>query len=298
MISGFILVDKPSGWTSHDVVGKVRSLVSQKKVGHAGTLDPAATGLVILGLGKATRLLRLLQEFEKEYVARVVFGVATDTLDADGAVLAREPMDFGENQLRAILPRFTGTIMQIPPMVSAVQVGGRRLYELARKGVIVEREARQVQVHSIDLVEFSPGRYPEATLRIVCGKGTYVRSIADDLGRALGGYAHIGSLRRTRNGSFHVDVDGRPLDELIELGPDRLAETVLSMAEGLRDLPGAAVDEETARAVSHGVPFSFRSFDAGDAPDGGVFRVLGPDGRLLAIYRRVGGIGKPEVVVA
>jgi tRNA pseudouridine55 synthase len=297
MVSGFLLVDKPSGWTSHDVVAEVRRLVGQKKVGHGGTLDPMATGLLVLGVGQATRLLRFVQQLPKEYLARAVLGVATDTLDAAGAVLWREPMEVGEGDLARVLPRFVGRIMQVPPMVSALRMEGRRLYELARQGEEVDREGRPVDVHELDLVEFAPGEYPEATLRVVCGKGTYVRSLADDIGKALGGRAHLVELRRTRVGSFSAEGDGRSIESLREQAEaGSLASMTLSPAEGLRDLPAVTVDDVTALGVSHGVAFAPTAF--GEGPSEEAFRVLSADGRLLAVYRGEGRKLAPEVVLA
>ena len=147
---GFLLVDKPPGWTSHDVVAKVRGIARMRKVGHAGTLDPMATGLLVIGLGHATRLLRFVQSFPKEYITTAVFGVATDTLDADGAVLSREPLPVSQADVESVLDRFRGPIMQTPPMVSARKVGGKKLYELARDGKTVEREARLVTIHELE----------------------------------------------------------------------------------------------------------------------------------------------------
>ena len=187
----FVLVDKAGEWTSHDVVGKCRRILGLKKVGHAGTLDPMATGLLVVGIGRATRLLRFVQGQPKEYVATAQFGIATDTLDADGAILDRTPMDVTESDVNGVLNRFTGDIMQIPPMVSALKIEGRRLYELARKGEEVERPPRPVTVYRIDVEEFVPGPYPEVRLRVVCGTGTYVRTLADDIAKALGGQAHL-----------------------------------------------------------------------------------------------------------
>jgi tRNA pseudouridine55 synthase len=202
---GFLLMDKPGGWTSHDVVARARRLVGERRLGHAGTLDPMATGLLVLGLGRATRLLRFVQHLPKVYRAVAVFGVATDTLDADGAVLSRQPMPVSEEEVRRGTARFVGSIAQVPPMVSARRVEGRRLYDLAREGKEVEREARLVEVQAFDLVDFAPSDYPEATFRIRCGSGTYVRSLADDLARSLGGRAHLTALRRTRIGSLRVE---------------------------------------------------------------------------------------------
>ncbi len=172
MAEGFLLVDKPAGLTSHDVVARVRSISGIRKVGHAGTLDPSATGLLVVAVGRVTRLIRFVQEFPKEYVATAQFGVATDTLDADGAVLSRNPLPVTEGEVAVVMERFTGTIMQVPPMVSALRVDGRRLYELAREGKEVERDPRPVQVHELELIDFAPSDYPELTFRVRCSKGT------------------------------------------------------------------------------------------------------------------------------
>ncbi|HAX82171.1 MAG TPA: tRNA pseudouridine(55) synthase TruB, partial [Actinobacteria bacterium] len=190
MAEGFVLVDKPGGWTSHDVVGRCRRIFGLRRIGHAGTLDPMATGLLVVALGRATRLLRFVQETAKTYEATAVFGVATDSLDADGAILSQEEMRFDEAELRTVARRFLGVIQQVPPMVSAIKVEGRRLYQLARSGVEVDRPARPVEIHSLDLVEVTPGMYPQVSFRVTCGSGTYIRVLADDMARALGGRAH------------------------------------------------------------------------------------------------------------
>jgi tRNA pseudouridine55 synthase len=295
---GFLHVDKEGGWTSHDVVAKVRSLTRSKKVGHAGTLDPMATGLVVVGLGRATRLLRFVQDLPKEYVARVAFGVATDTLDADGAILSREPMPVTGDEVGAVLPRFVGRIMQVPPMVSALRVEGRRLYELAREGQEVERQPRPVHVHEIDLVDFAPSDYPEATIRVVCGKGTYIRSLADDIAQALGGRAHLASLRRTRAGSIQVESSGHRIADLEKAADEqRLESLVVPPAAGLADLPSVEADPDTARAVRHGtqVPgFALGVASGFDRP----FLVLDQSGELLAVYRMSGPNAVAEVVLA
>ena len=296
--AGFLLVDKEGGWTSHDVVAKVRRLVGTKKGGHAGTLDPMATGLVVVGLGKATRLLRFVQDLGKEYEATVAFGVATDTLDSEGAILSREPMPVTREDVTAVLDRFTGRIMQVPPMVSALRVGGRRLYELAREGKEVDRPPRPVDVHKLEILDFAPSNYPEATMRIVCGKGTYIRSLADDIARALGGRAHLTALRRTRIGSLDIDASGHKIANLETAAAEgRLEDFILSPANGLGDLAAVDVDESTAEAVRHGVQFP-SSLIAKGLPDDQVFRVLDPTGRLLAVYRVAGPKAVVEVVLS
>ncbi|MEX1125374.1 MAG: tRNA pseudouridine(55) synthase TruB [Acidimicrobiia bacterium] len=290
MTKGFLVVDKPGGITSNAVVGRVRRATGIKKVGHAGTLDPLATGAMVLAVGPVTRLIRFIQEQPKEYLATAQFGVATDTLDADGAVLEREPMEFTETELRTVSKRFVGTIHQVPPMVSALKHQGRRLYELARRGEVVEREARPVEVFELEILSVGPGPYPEVDFRVVCGKGTYVRSLAADMALALGGSAHLTALRRTRIGSLEVDLYGVSLDDL-----NRWEECLLSPSQALVDLPAVTVGPETAEGVSHGVRFV--GGEIVDAPDGAV-RVLDDAGELLAIYRRIGEQAIPEVVLA
>jgi tRNA pseudouridine55 synthase len=292
--TGFLLIDKESGWTSHDVVAKVRGLTGKRKIGHAGTLDPMATGLVVLGLGKATRLLRFVQEAPKEYVARARFGVATDSLDADGAVLSREPMPVSEAEVVTAMSRFVGRVAQIPPMVSARKVEGRRLYELAREGIEVEREARTVEISSLELLDFAPSDYPEVAFRVVCSKGTYVRTLADDVARALGGRAHLTSLRRLRNGSLRVD-DAHSVDEVAAAGPD-WRDLALPAAAGLPDLPQVTVGDDAKVAVRNGVVFQAAALV--DGVDDGPVRLVDNAGALLAVYRVGAGRAKAEVVLS
>ncbi len=287
---GFLLIDKDSGWTSHDVVAKCRGILGIKKIGHAGTLDPMATGLLVLGVGRATRLLRFVQDFTKEYVATVQFGVATDSLDADGAVLSREPMPVAEDDVREAMVRFVGDIMQEPPMVSARKVEGRRLYELAREGKEVERESRPVTIHSFDLLDFAPSDYPEAQVRVVASKGTYVRTLGDDLARALGGRAHLTALRRVRNGSLHVDQ--AVTIEHLQTTEDP-AQILIDPAVALGALPAVPVDDATAQAVRNGVALA-----AGLVGDvHGLVRITDEIGSLLAVYRAEDRRARPEVVL-
>lgn len=292
MAEGFLLVDKSTGWTSHDVVAKCRGILAERKIGHAGTLDPMATGLLVLGVGRATRLLRYVQGGRKRYVARVGFGVTTDTLDADGAILERSPMAFDEDDLVRAARRFIGSIVQIPPMVSAVRVGGRRLYELAREGIDVDRPERVVEIHSIDVVEFAPGPYPEAELVIECGSGTYIRTLGDDLAQALGGRGHLMVLRRTAIGPHEVDL-ALTVEQLDEM--DDPGQALLTMSGGLAHLPALAADAPTARGVAHGVVFAAGAMGA-EEPD--TYRVVDEQGTLLAVYVSDGRRARPQVVVA
>ncbi|MFQ5555643.1 MAG: tRNA pseudouridine(55) synthase TruB, partial [Acidimicrobiia bacterium] len=252
---GFLLVDKPQGWTSHDVVAKTRGTIGVRKVGHAGTLDPMATGLLVLGVGRATRLLRFVQEAPKEYVARAMFGVATDTLDADGAVLSREPLPVAAADVDSVMDRFVGPQMQVPPMVSARKVGGKRLYELAREGIEVAREPRPVVIHALEMIDFAPSDYPEVEFRVRCSSGTYVRTLADDLAASLGGRAHLTALRRTCIGSLAVDR-ACALDQIESAAGDGgWQHLLLAPRDGLVDLPSIALPADLVQAVSNGLRF-------------------------------------------
>jgi tRNA pseudouridine55 synthase len=290
-VDGFLLVDKSGGWTSHDVVAKLRGITGIRKIGHAGTLDPMATGLLAVGIGRATRLLRFVQDAPKTYVATAMFGVATESLDADGAVLSREPMPVTVEDVEQVLGRFVGEIPQVPPMVSARKVEGRRLYELAREGKTVEREARAVEIHRLQVVDFAPSDYPEVTFEVDCSKGTYVRTLADDLARALGGRAHLVSLRRTAIGSLRVE-NAPEIDAYTSEG---WRDSLLTPSAGLADLPAVQLDDDLARAVSHGVPVAGHRL--GD-PDTGPLRMLDAEGRLLAVYRADGARASAEVVLS
>ena len=292
MRDGLVVVDKAPRWTSHDVVAKLRGVYGQRRIGHAGTLDPDATGVLLVGLGRATRLLRFLQEAGKEYRARVVFGVATDTLDASGAVLERTEMPVTRDELDVAARAFVGDIEQVPPMVSALKIGGRRLYEMARAGEEIERAARPVRIDELVVEDFEPGPYPEATIRVACSSGTYVRTLAADLGAALGGCAHLGSLRRLRVGSFTLD-EARPM-EAVEKDPDA---AVRAPTEAVRDLECVQVDVERARAVAHGATFAAPAL-LGDRDGAGPFAIVDDCGALLAVYERRGGGVKPSVVLA
>lgn len=243
-----------------------------RKVGHAGTLDPMATGVVLVALGRCTRLIRFIQDQPKEYLATARFGIATDSLDADGVETDRTQMRVDPVHLREIAAeRFTGEIMQVPPMVSALKKDGKRLYELAREGVEVEREARPVTVYELEILEVGEGVNPEVSFRVVCGKGTYVRSLADDLARALGGFAHLSELRRTSIGGAMVE-DAIGIDALVDW-----QECLLGPNEVLSDHPEIQIDEPTAAKLLNGI-----RFEASDLP-AGPFRVVAADGTFLAM---------------
>lgn len=233
MITGVAVVDKPAGMTSHDVVAHARKALAERRVGHAGTLDPPATGVLVLGVGRATRLLRFAEAYDKEYTGTIVFGVSTTTLDATGDTTATtDASALTETAVRAALPAFIGDIEQIPPMVSAIKIGGERLYEKARRGEEVERAARSIRIDAFDVTAFTPGERAQAEIRVVCSKGTYIRSLAADLGDALGVGGHLAVLRRTRVGPFTADgalaLDAltagalRPMEDLLAGYPRRM----------------------------------------------------------------------------
>jgi tRNA pseudouridine55 synthase len=292
-LHGFAVVDKAAGWTSHDVVAKARGILRTRKIGHAGTLDPDATGVLVLGVGHATRLLRFCTELGKTYVGEIVLGVETSTLDAAGEVTARH--DMGHVTDAAVLEAaraFVGDIEQVPPMVSAVKIGGTRLHELARQGIEIERPARPVHVSRFDLVALGPDAEGHAVYRaeVACSSGTYIRTLAADLGHALGGGAHLRALRRTAVGGFTLE-QAVPLEAL---GP----ELVVSPAAGMAQFGLVAVDDEVAALVANGrvLPREVLGVPAdGDGP----WPLCDAAGNLLAVYEaHKGTTTKPAVVLA
>jgi tRNA pseudouridine55 synthase len=299
-VDGLLVLDKPAGPTSHDVVARCRRVYGQKKVGHAGTLDPDATGVLLVGLGQATRLLQYLSGLPKRYTAEVVLGVATTTLDAMGSVTGTWDMSgVSLEAARTAARSFTGQITQVPPMVSALKVGGRRLHELARAGIEVERAARPVTVWRFDIgpgPEGADGSGPVLEIDVVCSSGTYVRSLAADLGRALGGGAHLRRLRRLAVGTYGVD-------EAVSLGAlEALAEpaqVVLAPAEALRGMARVMVTGDMADAVGHGRVLPLGAFGPPGHDGPGPWAVLSAEGALLAVYQAHGAQhAKPAVVLS
>lgn len=279
---GLLVIDKPAGMTSHDVVAKVRKRFGERQVGHAGTLDPDATGVLLVGVGKGTKVMRFLTALGKTYHGQVRLGSTTDSLDSTGTVTARFEMPDVtiDDARRVVAEHLTGPIMQIPPMVSAVRVDGRRLHELAREGIEVERQPRPVTVHRFD-IESTDDRLVY-DIDVQCSSGTYIRTLADDLGRLLGGGGHLHGLRRTAVGSLSIDEAGS-----IDDAP------LLRLADAVRDLAAITVDDTVAEGVAHG---RFLPCPAGDGP----WAVLDKSGELLAIYepRDDGITAKPAVVIA
>jgi tRNA pseudouridine55 synthase len=279
-VNGLVVVDKPAGMTSHDVVDLVRRRFGERRVGHGGTLDPDATGVLLVGVGAVTRLLRFVTALPKRYTGEVVLGVETSTLDASGEVVARHDMAGVtiDDVRRVIASELTGEIQQVPPMVSAVRIGGRRLHELARAGVEVERQPRPVSVFHFDVAP-TTDRLVFA-LDVTCSSGTYVRSLAADVGRLLGGGAHLRDLRRRAVGTF------------TEHEAAGVADTdLLPPAAAVRDLATVAVSDEVAALVAHGRVLPAFS---GEGP----WAVLDAGGELLAVYEPFRGAAKPAVVLS
>lgn len=290
-VDGLLVIDKPAGWTSHDVVAKCRGIFGQRRAGHSGTLDPDATGVLLIGFGQVTKLLSLLTVLPKRYTGEVVLGSTTSTLDASGDVL--HTYDMGGvtlAQVRQAALGFTGDILQIPPMVSAVQVGGVRLHELARQGIEIERAPRPVHVYAYDVTaEVAPGVF---RVDVTCSSGTYVRTLAADVGAALGGGAHLRNLRRVSIGSFDVA-------EAAILGPELAARPLVSPAAALRDYAVAVMDDDVVVAqIRNGRVLPVVVF--GDAAAAGrPWAVHDADGALLGVYEQHGKeMAKPLVVLA
>ena len=282
--SGVLVVDKPAGPTSYDMVALVRRRLGVRRVGHAGTLDPQATGVLPILIGEATKLMGYLADHDKEYRAVVRLGVRTDTQDLSGRMLTEEPVPvLTAADLRAILPRFTGRIRQTPPMYSALHHEGRRLYELARQGVEVERESRKVVVHAIE-VEALDGAL--ATLRVVCGKGTYVRTLAADFGDAVGCGAAVATLARLRVGPFALSQAVACAD--LERGSsEALRDRIMPPETALSGWPEVQLDQMSAEAFRHGQALNSRGRVApvmsSPERDATLVRVHGPDGVLVGV---------------
>jgi tRNA pseudouridine55 synthase len=286
-MDGLLLVDKPVGPTSHDVVGRVRRLSGTRRVGHAGTLDPLASGLLVVCLGRATRLLDYVVGQPKAYRATVRLGQETTTYDAEGEVVAEQPVAVRAAAVEAVLGRFRGHIEQVPPMFSAVKQSGRPLYVLARQGLEVARAPRPVTIYALDLLAYEP---PDLELRIDCSSGTYVRALAHDLGQALGTGAHLAALRRTAVGRFQVD-DAVPLDDLTA---ENLADHLRPAAEAVAHLPRLALpDEQIAdlvqgRAIPH----------AAGQPDAPIAAAYDAAGQFVGIVAPKDGDWWPEKILA
>ncbi len=281
-LSGLLIIDKPAGPTSHDVVGRVRRVAGLRRVGHAGTLDPLASGVLLVCVGRATRLVEYLVGLDKVYETTVRLGQSTDTYDAEGEVTAERPVTAGEADILAALPAFRGAIRQRVPAYSAVKRDGRPLYKSARRGEHVELPERDVVIHALDLIAYEP---PLLTLRVACSSGTYIRSLAHDLGQALGCGGHVVALRRTAVGRFTAD-EAIALDDLT---PEVVAARLLPLEAIIAHLPRVEFDKAAAIELGFG-----RRVPAGEGSPTGDAAAFGPDGRFLGIVAVEGGEWRPR----
>ena len=270
-VHGAVIVDKPPGPTSHDVVAMLRRRFGERRIGHAGTLDPSATGVLVVGVGNATRLLRFATAGRKSYECEIVFGVGTSTLDAAGETVATWCMDLDPTEVAKATQSFIGTISQLPPMVSAVRVGGRRLHEIARSGGAAERVPRDVEVYRFEVKATGHPHVYRASVE--CSAGTYVRTLGADLGSSLGGGAHIRALRRTRSGSFSLSEAESP--EEAPLRPP---------AALVRDLPQLGLTDREAASARQGTHLDPHRY-AGPGP----WALLDAAGQLVAVHERAAG---------
>lgn len=290
-VSGVLAVDKPAGMTSHDVVAIVRRALGIRRVGHTGTLDPAATGVLVCAVGRATRLVQFMQQGRKTYAATMVLGRETDSQDADGAVVAEaDASHLSEEDVCAALKHFVGDVEQVPPMVSAVKVGGERLHAKARRGEVVEREPRTVTIHELVLDEFHPGQRATVSFLVTCSPGTYVRTLAHDVGQRLGVGASLTSLRRLATGGFGVD-DTVGIDEVRALGEEKaLRDRLVPPVEALRLLPSVEVDDAVRDDLVHGRPADAQGID-------GSYAIRDRAGHLVGVYADRDGRARPEAVM-
>lgn len=273
-LDGALLLDKPLGVSSNAALQRTRRVFSAAKAGHAGTLDPLASGLLLVLLGEATKFAGPLLDADKEYFATLKLGERTATGDAEGEIIERLPVEVSAAQVHQALERFRGSIEQVPPMYSALKKDGIPLYKRARRGETVERPARRVTISALECLRFAP---PLLELRIRCSKGTYVRALAEDIGAALGSAAHLASLRRTASGGFRIE-DAVPLEVLEAMGEDARKARLLPLRALLSDLPSTELDPPAALRFGQGqgLPFSGAQ---------GVFAVYGPGGEVIGLGR-------------
>lgn len=278
-MDGIIVINKERGFTSHDVVAKLRGILHMKKIGHTGTLDPEAQGVLPVALGKGTRLVELLTEKEKTYEAWLHLGITTDTQDMTGAVLEEKEVCVSEEQIRAAAASFLGDQMQVPPMYSALKVGGKKLYELAREGKVVERAPRPVHFYEIEVLEI---RLPLVRMRVSCSKGTYIRTLCHDLGNALGCGGCMETLLRTKSGAFTLE-NSCTLSQVEEAVRDgSIEEKVISIEEVLAEYPAVHCTSEGRRLLDNGNPLG-EEFVKENYKDGWV-RMYTEDGSFTALY--------------
>ena len=275
MPNGIIIMDKPSDWTSMDVCAKLRGIFREKRIGHAGTLDPMATGILPVFVGRATRAVEFTEEYDKEYVAGLRLGLVTNTQDTTGEVLEEKPVTATREDVERVLEQFRGPIEQIPPMYSAIKIGGKKLYELARKGKEVERKPRSITIQELELVE--QVCEVEYLIRVSCSKGTYVRTLCHDIGQALGCGGTMSSLRRTRVGPFR---EGVTMEQVQQAADEQRAAEMLAPVDGcFAHCPAiTATERECVKFIRNGTPYPC-------AEQEGEYRVYSPEGAFMMLGR-------------
>lgn len=249
MISGIININKEVGISSNKCVSLVKKAFDMRKVGHTGTLDLEASGVLPIVIGKATRVSDFLMDEKKEYITEAVFGKRTDTLDYAGKVIEISDYEFTKEELEEAMEKFKGKIIQSPPMYSAIKVNGQKLYDLARKGIEVEREKREVEIFSFELIDFN---FPKASFKITCSKGTYIRSLIDDLGEALGSFAYVNSLCRTKVGDFFIE-DAIKSEDILDISYDELLEKLMPIDSALKSYPKIVLDPSYLKMATNGM---------------------------------------------
>ena len=277
MPCGIVIIDKPAGWTSQDVAARLRGVFHERRIGHGGTLDPMATGVLPIFVGRATRAVEFFEHAEKEYVAGLRLGVQTDTQDLTGEIVAQRPVSVTREQVQAALEGFLGVQEQLPPMYSAVKIGGKKLYELARQGKTVERKPRQIELLELELLS---GENADWQFRVRCSKGTYVRTLCHDIGQALGCGGCMSSLRRTKAGGYGLDR-AVTMEEIISM--DDPAACLLPVDSVFERLPQVTAHENQLRAIYNGA--AVKASGLADGP----YRVYAPDGTFLMVGRAEGG---------
>ncbi len=271
-MNGIVVIDKPKGVTSHDVVGMMRKRFGTRRVGHTGTLDPMATGVLPICIGNATRAADMLIESDKEYVAEFVLGKTTDTLDIEGEVLSESEVTVTEAEVREAVLKFVGKISQIPPMYSAIKKDGKKLYELAREGKEIEREARDITIYSIDILRVD---LPTVEIGVKCSKGTYIRTLCDDIGKALGCGATMTALRRTATAGFTADK-AYTIEEIDAL--EDKGEALLPTDKLFHRYEAISLNEKQTRSITNGVQMTWR-----EASEGEMYRLYSHEGKFLCI---------------
>ena len=288
-MNGIIIIDKPAGWTSHDVIAKLRGALKLKRIGHGGTLDPMATGVLPVFIGRATRAAEFCENAEKEYIAGLRLGIVTDTQDITGKKLSENKVTATTEELKAILPQFTGPIKQIPPMYSAIKKDGKKLYELARRGIDVPREPRDIHISVLELIieptissqlstfNSQLSTFNSFKLRIVCSKGTYIRTLCHDIGAALGNGGTLSALRRSRAGVFTIEMAHTLDDVIATILTDSVSNILLPIDSLFSDFPSITLSESDTRKAKNG---ALRRIEAKQC---GTYRCYAPDGEFLLL---------------